>query len=87
MPTAWAPIVGRLRASVAIAIGKPLPSSPMRFSTGTRTFSKASSQGLSPIIVGHWRTSVTPGDFISTISTLMPPRWRFSGSVTQTTWQ
>ena len=43
MPTAWAPIVGRLRLSVFMAMVKPSPSSPMRFSTGTRAPSSSTS--------------------------------------------
>ena len=45
----------------------PSPSSPMRFSTGTRTLSKAISHGRSSIIVCCARSSFTPFDFISTM--------------------
>ena len=40
MPTAWDPMVGRLRSSVCMAMVKPLPSSPIRWLPGTRTPSK-----------------------------------------------
>ena len=43
MPTACAPMVGRLRSSVCMAMVKPWPSSPMRCVAGTRTSSSTTS--------------------------------------------
>ena len=43
MPTACAPMVGRLRSSVCMATVKPWPSSPMRCDAGTRTSSSTTS--------------------------------------------
>ena len=37
MPTAWAPIVGRLRSSVCMATLNPSPIPPRRWVSGTRT--------------------------------------------------
>ena len=64
----------------------PSPSSPMRFSTGTRTSSKAISQGRSSIIVSCGLSSFTPGVFMSTRKPDMPPRDPFSRSVAAKTW-
>jgi hypothetical protein len=57
MPTAWAPIVGRLRSSVAMAMRNPSPSSPIRLPTGTRTPSST----ISP--VGLPRTPIFSSSF------------------------
>ena len=43
MPTACAPMVGRLRSSVCMAMVKPWPSGPMRCEAGTRTSSSTTS--------------------------------------------
>jgi hypothetical protein len=45
MPTAWAPMVGRLRSRVCMAMVKPWPSSPIRWVAGTRTSSRVTSAG------------------------------------------
>src|SRR4051812_25455686 len=62
IPTAWAPIVGRDRSSVAMAMRKPSPSAPIMFEAGTRT----SSNSTSP--VGEPRTPI----FFSSLPTLTP---------------
>src|SRR2546426_576832 len=48
MPTAMAPVGGRVRSRVRIAIVNPSPSSPSRFSTGTRQSLKWSATGGEP---------------------------------------
>ena len=81
IPTAWAPMVGRLRSRVCMAMVKPWPSSPILLSTGTRTSSKTTSPvGLprSPILCSSLAT-FTPQS-ASTTKQLMP-RWPASGSV------
>jgi hypothetical protein len=50
MPTAWAPMVGRVWSSVASAVLKPVPGSPMIRSPGIRQFSKYSSVVGEPLM-------------------------------------
>src|SRR5579862_8052267 len=45
IPTDWAPMVGRLRSRVCMAMVNPWPSAPTLFPTGTRT----SSRTISPV--------------------------------------
>ena len=85
MPTAWAPMVGRLRSRVCMAMVNPWPSSPIRLAAGTRTSSKTTSPvGLPrrPILSSSLATS-TPQS-ASTTKQLMP-RCPASGSVTANT--
>ena len=68
-------MVGRLRSSARIEARKPLPSSPTRFSAGTRTLSKKIGVLGAPRkpILRSWRPKVMPGIFFgSTMKALMP---------------
>ena len=78
-PTAPIAVPGRVKSSVAIAILKPSPSSPMRFATGTRTSWSANAD----VSVARWPilsrcySIVTPGVSIGTMNAdmpLLPPR-------------
>jgi len=87
IPTGRAPCP-RIRPSEIhfCASEKPPPTAPMTFAAGTRTLSKRICQGASPIIVGQFRSSTTPGLFKSTAKQVIPPRARFSGSVKAINW-
>ena len=65
-----------------IAILKPSPSSPRRFSTGTRQSSKTSSPVVEPLIpiFGSTRATSKPGESASTTNAEIPA-WPASGSV------
>jgi hypothetical protein len=73
----------RERSSVSIAILNPSPSSPSRFSTGTRTSSKVSSAVGEPRIpiLCSTRGAAKPGVSASTMKALIPLRPPASGSV------
>ena len=68
---------------------KPLPISPSTFESGTKTLSKCTtycaerepSQVRMPL-----SSMFRPGAPFSTMNMVMPPRWRFSASVTAWTW-
>ena len=72
--------------SQCCACSKPSPSSPMRSSTGTLTFSKAISHGRSSITSSCGRSSRTPGAFMSTMKAEMPPREPLERSVAAINW-
>ena len=66
-----------------MAIVKPSPSAPRRFSTGTRTSSKFSSAVGEPRIpiLCSTRATAKPGVSVSTMKALIPLRPPASGSV------
>ena len=73
-PTAPIAVPGRVKSSVAIAILKPSPSSPSRFSAGTRTSWSANadvSVARCPIL-SRCFSIVTPGVSIGTMNADMP---------------
>jgi hypothetical protein len=75
-PTAPIAVPGRVKSSVAIAILKPSPSSPSRFSAGTRTSWSANAD----VSVARWPifsrcfSIATPGVPISTTNADIPRR-------------
>ena len=86
IPTAWAPMVGRLRSRVCMAMVNPIPSSPTRLVAGTRTSSKEiAAVGLPrrPIL-SSWGATSTPQS-ASTTKQLIPFPRPASGSVTANT--
>ena len=68
--------------SVFMALMKPMPTSPMTQSLGTRTSSSTTSLTGTPRwpIFSSWRPQDTPGRFISTMKQVMPLA-PFSGAV------
>ena len=80
MPTAWAPMAGRLRSRVCMAMVKPMPSSPTRLAAGTRTSSKTTSAVGLPRrpILSSCGATLTPQS-ASTTKQLMPRRGRHPG--------
>ncbi len=70
-----------------MAILNPSPSSPMRFSSGTRTSSKVSSAVGEPRmpILCSTRGAAKPGVSVSTMKALIPLRPPASGSVSAKT--
>ncbi len=86
MPTAWAPMVGRVWSSVASAVLKPVPGSPMMRSPGMRQFSKYSSVVGEPLIPSFFSLgpTVNPSSSLCTMNAEMPLA-PLSGSVTAIT--
>ncbi len=74
MPRAWAPTPGLEASKVFMAVMKPVPSRPRRFSTGTRQSSKMSSrvtEARIPILSSFF-PKLNPGVPFSTTMTLAP---------------
>src|ERR1700758_5761652 len=86
MPTAWAPMVGRGGSSVASAVLKPVPGSPVIRSPGMRQFSKYSSVVGEPLIPSFFSfgPTVNPSSSLCTMNDEMPLA-PLSGSVTAIT--
>src|ERR1700694_4758352 len=86
MPTAWAPIVGRVWSRVARAVLKPVPGSPMIRSPGTRHCSKYSSVVGDPLMpsLRSFGPTVKPSSSLWTMNAEMPLA-PLSGSVTAIT--
>src|ERR1700731_5140638 len=86
MPTAWAPMVGRGCSSVASAVLKPVPGSPMIRSPGMRQFSKYSSVVGEPLIpsLRSLGPTLNPSSSLCTMNDEMPLA-PSSGSVTAIT--
>ena len=86
MPTAWAPIVGRVWSSVASAVLNPVPGSPMIRSPGIRQFSKYSSVVGEPLIPNFFSLgpTVKPSSSLCTMNAEIPLA-PLSGSVTAIT--
>ena len=78
-----APIEMRPEASVRMNFRNPVPSSPRRFSSGTRTFSNTSSRVSEPRrpSLSSSVPSVTPSQPRSTMNAEMPSVLRAFGSV------
>ena len=81
IPTARAPIEGRVVSRVFIAILKPSPSWPRRWEAGTRTLSK----WITRVSLARWPIlssflpTVTPGALASRTKAQMP-LWRLARS-------
>ena len=73
----------RPESRIRIASSKPCPSSPMRFSSGSSTASKRSSDIEQPCIpiLSSLRTTSKPSTSVGTKKTLSP-LWRIERSVT-----
>ena len=86
MPTACAPIVGRVWSSVAIAVLNPVPGSPMIRLPGIRQFSKWISRVGEPLMpsLRSLVPTTNPGSSACTTNAEMPLD-RLSGSVTAIT--
>src|SRR6476620_11413497 len=74
MPTAWAPIVGRVWSSVRSAVLKPVPGSPMMRSPGIRQFSKYNSVVGEPLMpsLRSFGPTVNPSSSLCTMNAEMP---------------
>src|SRR5262249_2379913 len=74
MPTAWAPIVGRVWSSVASAVLNPVPGSPRIRTPGMRQFSKYSSVVGEPLIpiLRSFGPTVKPSSSLCTLNAELP---------------
>src|ERR1700760_1199353 len=74
MPTAWAPMVGRVWSSVANAVLNPVPGSPMIRSPGMRQFAKYSSVVGEPLMPSFFSLgpTVKPSSSRCTMNAEMP---------------
>ena len=74
IPTAWAPMVGRVWSSVCSAVLNPVPGSPMIRSPGMRQFSKYSSVVGDPLMpsLRSLGPTVKPSSSLCTMNAEMP---------------